>query len=754
MSTYYVDATGGSDSNDGLSEANAWKTISKVNSSSFNPGDSILFKRGEVWREQLTIPSSGSSGNPITFGAYGSGDNPLILGSDDYDDTSKWSRYDSQNVIHEAYFENNDLSEWDSSQTTGGTVATSSTQAHIGSYSLEINNTGGGSTSVLEGNAFNNKTEIYLRFCINFDTTSFVNYDQNSIIEALDDSGTYQFRLFMYKTSTNYYLWIRLNGDGDPVDIPGKQSNGWNCSSIMDGAWHEIKIRYKVASGAGADDGIGQFWVDGTSRGSNVAVDNDTRNGVGQYYLGLRSTDASTTATWYFDDIVMSTSDIQGIIWKTANSSFTSTVNMLWYDTASTPSFGTQVSNYTDLDANWKFWYDSTNDMVVLYHSGGNPADQTNGLEIGKRIICIGSGQNRNYITIDGIDVKFANYDGIRFLDTPIDITIKNLNVTYNGSSGIYTEYASDIQINNITANYNYYGVFLKWTSSGRIQNCIIENNTDHGICITQAHNLTIQNNSVGHNGRSGIGGDQFYSCIIQDNHIYDNDVGGIDLTGTSVACHDNIVRRNIFYDHQGQTWSGAVHMWADDTSGYETYNNKVYYNIFYNNKDAIHIDGRSHDNEIYNNIIYNCVKGINILSTNTAVPTNNIIKNNIVSNSTENLIRDETGESTNTLDYNCYYPNGDDLFRWDNTYYDTFSAYQTASGQDSHSINSDPLFVDAANGDFRLQSGSPCINAGTDVGLTQDYEGNSVPQGSNPDIGAYEKIVTKYNSLFFGQNF
>jgi parallel beta-helix repeat protein len=80
--TYYVDATDGDDSKDGLSEANAWKTIAKVNSSSFSPGDSILFKKGETWHEQLSPPSSGSSGNPITFSSYGSGSDPIITGDD------------------------------------------------------------------------------------------------------------------------------------------------------------------------------------------------------------------------------------------------------------------------------------------------------------------------------------------------------------------------------------------------------------------------------------------------------------------------------------------------------------------------------------------------------------------------------------------------------------------------------------------------------------------------------------------------
>ncbi|MHC4207395.1 MAG: right-handed parallel beta-helix repeat-containing protein, partial [Planctomycetota bacterium] len=78
--TYYVSNTG-SDLNDGQTPATAWKTISKVNSTSFEPGNSIFFNRGDTWREQLTIPSSGAAENPITFGAHGQGSQPRIAGT-------------------------------------------------------------------------------------------------------------------------------------------------------------------------------------------------------------------------------------------------------------------------------------------------------------------------------------------------------------------------------------------------------------------------------------------------------------------------------------------------------------------------------------------------------------------------------------------------------------------------------------------------------------------------------------------------
>lgn len=76
---YYV-KNGGSDSLDGKSDANAWATIAKVNAATLVPGDTVLFKRGGLWREHLglTRSSTGTVASPVTFGAYGTGANPVI----------------------------------------------------------------------------------------------------------------------------------------------------------------------------------------------------------------------------------------------------------------------------------------------------------------------------------------------------------------------------------------------------------------------------------------------------------------------------------------------------------------------------------------------------------------------------------------------------------------------------------------------------------------------------------------------------
>ena len=62
---YYVDDIKGNDSNSGLTQIDAWKTLIKVNSVTFTTGDSVLFKRSGVWRGQLLPQSGTASGNII-----------------------------------------------------------------------------------------------------------------------------------------------------------------------------------------------------------------------------------------------------------------------------------------------------------------------------------------------------------------------------------------------------------------------------------------------------------------------------------------------------------------------------------------------------------------------------------------------------------------------------------------------------------------------------------------------------------------
>ena len=54
--------------------------------------------------------------------------------------------------------------------------------------------------------------------------------------------------------------------------------------------------------------------------------------------------------------------------------------------------------------------------------------------------------------------------------------------------------------------------------------------------------------------------------------------------------------------------------------------------------------------------------------------------------------------------------------------------------------LNSDPSFVNAGTGDYRLNSGSPCLDTGTNTGApAEDIRGVTRPVSGTCDMGAYE---------------
>lgn len=72
--TYYVSPSG-KDSNRGTSPTSAWRSISKVNSLRFQPGDRILFEGGATYTGQLYFDAQdvGTASNPIVISSYGNG---------------------------------------------------------------------------------------------------------------------------------------------------------------------------------------------------------------------------------------------------------------------------------------------------------------------------------------------------------------------------------------------------------------------------------------------------------------------------------------------------------------------------------------------------------------------------------------------------------------------------------------------------------------------------------------------------------
>ncbi|MEN8254609.1 MAG: sulfatase-like hydrolase/transferase [Verrucomicrobiota bacterium] len=77
---YHVDSIDGSDSNPGTSAQSAWKSLAKVNSRVFAPGDKILFRSGSRYSGALKPQGSGTPEHPIVIDRYSEGSLPRIDG--------------------------------------------------------------------------------------------------------------------------------------------------------------------------------------------------------------------------------------------------------------------------------------------------------------------------------------------------------------------------------------------------------------------------------------------------------------------------------------------------------------------------------------------------------------------------------------------------------------------------------------------------------------------------------------------------
>lgn len=95
---YYVSVSG-NDANDGKTPETAWQSLEKVSKHTYNKGDVVYFKRGDIFRipadkDVLRITQG------VSYSAYGEGDKPKIYGSPENGaDPSMWTLYDKEHNI-------------------------------------------------------------------------------------------------------------------------------------------------------------------------------------------------------------------------------------------------------------------------------------------------------------------------------------------------------------------------------------------------------------------------------------------------------------------------------------------------------------------------------------------------------------------------------------------------------------------------------------------------------------------------------
>ena len=89
---YYFSSSSVSATEDGTI-TNPYKTLSAFSALTLAANDRVLFKSGDVFRGQITVNQSGTSGNPIVFTSYGSGAKPIISGAEK---VTSWSLVSSR----------------------------------------------------------------------------------------------------------------------------------------------------------------------------------------------------------------------------------------------------------------------------------------------------------------------------------------------------------------------------------------------------------------------------------------------------------------------------------------------------------------------------------------------------------------------------------------------------------------------------------------------------------------------------------
>lgn len=77
--TFHISSSEGSNSNSGLSPAQAWRTFAPLAGYlPLAPGDQLLLRAGDTFPDQLTLRGKGTADAPITLSRYGDGPRPIV----------------------------------------------------------------------------------------------------------------------------------------------------------------------------------------------------------------------------------------------------------------------------------------------------------------------------------------------------------------------------------------------------------------------------------------------------------------------------------------------------------------------------------------------------------------------------------------------------------------------------------------------------------------------------------------------------
>lgn len=422
--------------------------------------------------------------------------------------------------------------------------------------------------------------------------------------------------------------------------------------------------------------------------------------------------------------------------------------------------------------------------ITFANYSGEAPIVDGTGLTVGS------SGQTGlfslegtfSYIVIKGFEIR--NYSSSSKGKVPVGIDFEgagsNIEIVNNHIHNIVQSLSScnaanalaialygtqaPASINNVTL----WGNEIDHNTTGCSENVSFDGNVQYFV---QANNLVHDGDNIGLDniGFEGVSPNSTYDQA-RDGWVFQNTIYNISSTTNPVyhnqvgadayycdGCTRIIVERNLIHDSD---LSEMASEHSGHTSSYVMFRNNIIYHSLYVGLSiggySKNVGGTDHCVIVNNSLWDDGTYGNSGLGEFQIqyLATNNTVANNIFDGYTltsKYLLYDFTTSEPNpaALDYNDYYNSvgASSLFDWQGKTINGFPAYQSASAQDAHGKFADPLYVNVTTTpyNFDLASGSPAVNAGTNLGVNTvgvlDYAGNARVNGSGQiNMGAYEQ--------------
>jgi hypothetical protein len=386
--------------------------------------------------------------------------------------------------------------------------------------------------------------------------------------------------------------------------------------------------------------------------------------------------------------------------------------------------------------------------------------------------------QNQSYIVITGFEVR--NFSTSSTAEVPIGIYIfgagshlhvinNHIHIIANTAKGcnanafgltVYGTQApatiSGLAISGNEVDHLTTGCSETLSVNGNVTNFAINNNRIHddnniGIDVIGYEGVSPQ---VAYDrARYGtIRGNRIYNITSFGNPAYGNQYAadGIYVDGgTHIVVEQNLIH-NVDI---------GIEMASEHSNKYTTYITARNNVIYAGNSVGISIGGyASGVGGTQNcNIVNNTLFGNDTKNTGSGEfqiqyhDSSNTFENNVLYATAQGLLLNgytKNALTPATIDYNLYYSTvGASNAQWiyQGTTYTGYSTYLTKTGNDQHSpAFSDPKFVSrTAPLNLDLQSGSPAINAGTNLGASivgaVDFNGNPRVLAGQINLGAYE---------------